>query len=191
MFTSHEVYICTSLLHPCCSPPRQWPPFRPPALTPFFNMSAPYPYVLPPGQERDSAQSRRRENAVQPPHLLTSALGHARNVGLGIGAANQTPISATTLSSPFSGRHQSPYPASASGSARDGSPMALRPAGGFNAPYNPQQWGPAGNESPATSTAPHGQRPPVQSVRAPTFAPRPVGPDGELSTSVMPNRGVE
>ena len=122
---------------------------------------------------RTATSSRHRQQAVQPPNLLTTSLENARtsNTGLGIGAIVQTPVSATTLSSPFSGFPQSPASA-----MRSASPMAQRSQSGFSGTYNPQQWGPLSNGSPSSSSAGDHRR--VHSSRVVALAPRPVGPDG-------------
>jgi len=122
---------------------------------------------------------RRRQQAIQPPNPLTTSLGNARNAGLGIGGFAQTPVSSTTLSSPFSGHPQSPYAQSPGGAMRGASPMALRSHGSFGGIYNPQQWGPVGNGSPISSSA--GEHRQAQPSRVVALAPRPVGPDGKAN----------
>ncbi|KAI9375290.1 hypothetical protein BJX61DRAFT_539951 [Aspergillus egyptiacus] len=74
---------------------------------------------------------------MQPPPLNTSLNTqqfHGLGVGLGGGYAS-TPLSTTSLSSPFT---QSPA-VNSSGAALGSSPMASRQ---YNVPYNPQDWGP-------------------------------------------------
>ena len=151
-----------------------------PTLRPYFNfkMSAPYPYAPPPAQEGPSSP-RRRQHAVQPPNLLTTSLGNARNIGLGLGGSIQTPLSTTSLSSPFSTYQPSPYPASPGGAMRGVSPMATRTPAAYNTPYNPQQWG----SSSSSSSSALGTRP-RQLTRVEQLAPRPVGPDGMLEGSL-------
>ncbi len=119
---------------------------------------------------------RRRQHAVQPPNLLTTSLGNARNAGLGIGGVSQTPISATSLSSPFSASAypQSPNPASPGSAMRGTSPLTFRSHTGLSATYNPQQWGPLSNDTPVSTT----RSTTSHSSRAPALAPRPVGPEG-------------
>ncbi|KAJ6108241.1 hypothetical protein N7523_009564 [Penicillium sp. IBT 18751x] len=88
----------------------------------------------------NQTSSGRREHAVQPP-LLTTALGapqfhHA-----------STPLSSTSLSSPFTQAH-SPYVASpVHARSTPSSSMASRQQTSFNVPYNPQEWGPVGAAS--------------------------------------------
>ena len=129
-----------------------------------------------------SRSPRRRQRAPQPPSLLTTSLGNAQNAGLGLGLYDRTPVSTTSLSSPFS-IHQptSMYPASPGGALRGSSPMALRSTESFNAPYNPQQWRPSSTASsiPASgttfSTTQHRQQ-----FRLAPSTVQPRGPDGEL-----------
>lgn len=141
------------------------------------------PYIsqnVPPTQASGIATSPRpRQQAIQPPNLLTTSLGNARNAGLGIGGITQTPASATTLSSPFAGHPQSPYVQSSGGASRGASPMALRSNSSFSGTYNPQQWGPVNNVSQMSSAREHRR---AQSSRVVALAPRPVGPDGMMKT---------
>jgi len=135
-------------------------------------MAAPYnSYNTSPDPSGIATSSPRRRQPVQPPNLLTTSLGNARNAGLGIGGIVQTPVSTTTLSSPFSAFSQSP-----AGAMRGASPMALRSQASFSGTYNPQQWGPLNNRSPNSSSA--GDHRPARSSRVVALAPRPVGPDG-------------
>ena len=129
-------------------------------------MAAPYNASADPA--RLASSSRRRQHPLQPPSLLTTSLENARNAG---GNIVHTPLSTTTLSSPFSGIPQSPAAA-----MRAVSPMALRSQNSFTGVYNPQQWGPLNNASPASSVA--GDQRQGQSARVVVLAPRPVGPDG-------------
>ncbi|KAJ5221667.1 uncharacterized protein N7469_010554 [Penicillium citrinum] len=100
----------------------------------------------------------RREFAVQPP-LLTTALGSSQFHPV------NTPLSTTSLSSPFTQAH-SPYVASpANGrSASSSSSMASRHTASYSVPYNPQDWGPM---SGAPAQAPY-----QQSHSAPRVAPQ-------------------
>ena len=84
----------------------------------------------------------RREFAVQPP-LLTTALAGSQFHPV------NTPLSTTSLSSPFTQSH-SPYVASpANGrSASSSSSMASRHNASYSVPYNPQDWGPMSNVPP-------------------------------------------
>lgn len=90
----------------------------------------------------------RREHAVQPPPLTTALSGHQFQ-GLGVGLnPGYTPISSTSLSSPFI-QGQSPCVASPGSGAVGPSPMASRP---YNVPYNPRDWGPMSSSSSGGST---------------------------------------
>ncbi|KAJ5606105.1 hypothetical protein N7510_008886, partial [Penicillium lagena] len=87
----------------------------------------------------------RREYAVQPP-LLTTALSGSQFQGHG---ALLTPLSSTSLSSPFTlTQGQSPC-VSSPGNTRSASSssMSSRQAAAYNVPYNPRDWGPAGGAS--------------------------------------------
>ncbi|KAI9852151.1 MAG: hypothetical protein M1830_006817, partial [Pleopsidium flavum] len=105
-------------------------------------MSTQYAYAPPPrgaiSITTDSAP-RTRRHAVQPP-MLTTTLSGPHNDGVGLGLTAQTPISTTSLSSPFSQYNPSIYTASPGGASRTTSPMASRNSAIFNVPYNPQQW---------------------------------------------------
>lgn len=140
-------------------------------------MSVPYPYAHPSAQEGPSSP-RRRQHAVQPPNLLTTSLGNARNISLGFGGIIQTPLSTTSLSSPFSTNQPLPYAASPGGAMRGISPMATRTPATYNTPYNPQQWGSANPPSSSTSAALGSRH--RQATRVEALASRPVGPDGTL-----------
>ncbi|KAJ5089556.1 hypothetical protein N7532_008240 [Penicillium argentinense] len=110
-----------------------------------------------PGWSSNQPSPNRREHAIQPP-LLTTALGGSQFHHV------NTPLSTTSLSSPFTQSH-SPYVASpANGrSASSSSSMASRQPAGYSVPYNPQDWGPMG--------AP-GQAPYHQSSNTPRVAPQ-------------------
>ena len=123
---------------------------------------------------------RRRQHAVQPPSLLTTTLGNAHVSNHGVGAV-PTPISTTSLSSPFSIHQASPYPASPGGAMRGTSPMSFSATTNYNTAYNPQQWGAATNGSPSSRPTIAGTR---QSSQGSRLAPRPVGPDGMLETTL-------
>lgn len=91
----------------------------------------------------------RREYAVQPPRLATALSGHQLQ-GLGVGAGYaSTPLSTTSLSSPFT-QGQSPRVPSP-GNLAGSSPMASRQSS-YNVPYNPRDWGPV---TGGQSTYPH------------------------------------
>ncbi|KAL8730317.1 MAG: hypothetical protein Q9181_004704 [Wetmoreana brouardii] len=137
------------------------------------------PYLLPPATRGSQVTpSSRRQHATQPPTLLTTALNGAHNQNLGVASASQTPLSTTSLSTPFSAHQASPYPLSPGIESRESSPMATRTPASFNAPYNPQQWGPLSSSTSSPLDAATRTRHPSQSSRFPRFAPRPVGPDG-------------
>lgn len=142
-------------------------------------MNVQYPYAREPQLDGPSPPQRQR-HSLQPPSLLTTTLGNAHNLGLGI--AGQTPVSATSLNSPLAAYQTSPYPASPTGAMRGTSPMVHRPPSAFNTAYNPQQWGPVISGSSSTSNSgsrPASIRQPNQSTRVAVLAPRPVGPDGK------------
>ena len=91
---------------------------------------------------------------MQPPPLTTSFnnpqfQGQGLGVGLGAGYL-ATPLSTTSLSSPFI---HSPAVNSAGGPLGS-SPMASRQ---YNAPYNPQDWGPVHNVPINTGQSPYAQ----------------------------------
>ncbi|MCJ1382331.1 hypothetical protein MMC17_005444 [Xylographa soralifera] len=143
-------------------------------------MSGPYSFGL--SAEPGAVASPRRQRPGQPPSLLTTSLTNAQNLGHGLALGGQTPLSTTSLSTPFSAFPSSPYPMSPGGASRGSSPMALRSAAGFSAPYNPQQWGRlnSNESSPSLSSGltvnVHARHP---STRTTTFAPRLTGPDGK------------
>lgn len=81
----------------------------------------------------------RREYAVQPPRLTTALSGHQLQ-GLGVGASYaSTPLSTTSLSSPFTQGQSSRVPSP--GNPVGSSPMTSRQSS-YNVPYNPRDWGP-------------------------------------------------
>lgn len=140
-------------------------------------MSAQYSFA--PGLQAEAGaaappQSRRR--AVQPP-TLTTTVGFVQTHVSGLGLISQTPISTTSLSSPFSSSsvvQQSPYPASPVGTLRGTSPMAMRSSAGFNAPYNPQQWASPTLASGTSSSTRRTNQP----TRVIALMAAPTGPDG-------------
>ena len=78
----------------------------------------------------------RREHALRPPLLTTALSGIQYQHGT-------TPISSTSLSSPFI--HGSPYAASpANGRSASSASMSSRQPAAYSVPYNPQDWGPLG-----------------------------------------------
>lgn len=145
-----------------------------------MDMSPQHPY----GFVTDNGEPLRSPRLRQPPpSLLTTSLNNAQQFGLGLGVNGQTPQSSTSLSSPFSLHHPSPYTEYGS-SARAISPMASRGAGGFNGQYNPQQWGPITNENATLPTirstfiVTHQQQP-SRVMTISTNQPR--GPDGKCA----------
>ena len=156
-------------------PARQSRPLLRPCRTTLM-MSGPYPYMSNPHHGAVLAPTaRRRQRAVQPPSLTTT-------IGLGLGVPGQTPISTTSLSSPFSANFpSSPYPVSPGGALRGTSPMSHRGPTAFSTPYNPQQWGPisAASSNPASSTA-SSTRQGSQATRVVPLAAVATGPDGAI-----------
>ncbi|KAL2055509.1 hypothetical protein ABVK25_004317 [Lepraria finkii] len=144
-------------------------------------MTTPYNYGVS-ASSGIAASPRRHRHAVQPPNLLTTSLENAR-ASLGIGAS-QTPISTTSLSSPFaaSAYPLSPNPASPGSAMRGTSPMTFRSQAGISSAYNPQHWGPVGNEIPVSTT----RSTRGQSSRTTVFAPQPVGPDEPVTSPPPP-----
>ncbi|KAK2762066.1 hypothetical protein FQN54_001073 [Arachnomyces sp. PD_36] len=126
---------------------------------PSPTTAPPPPPPLQTGINQQQLSPRRRENVAQPPMLMTSLSG-AQYQGLGLALSSPagytaTPLSTTTLSSPFSlSQAQSQYHPSPGAAVRGTSPMAGRHSGGYNAPYNPQEWGPVGVPSPNVAPAP-------------------------------------
>ena len=143
-------------------------------------MSSQYPYDFSLEDASSLHPPRRRQRAVQPPSLLTTSLNNAQNLGHGLGLNAQTPLSSTSLSSPFSVHQATPYPASPGGAMRGTSPMALRSTASGSGQYNPQQWGPISHEgSPmqvtgSTFALTHSRHP----SRVTVLAGQPRGPDG-------------
>ncbi|UDD56488.1 hypothetical protein AFCA_004029, partial [Aspergillus flavus] len=90
----------------------------------------------------------RREHALQPPPLTTTLNGpqfHGLGVALG-GNYSSTPLSTTSLSSPFT-QGQSPATNTPGGVGVGSSSMTSRQ---YNVPYNPQDWGPVGGSGQST-----------------------------------------
>ena len=142
-------------------------------------MSLPQSYNVSGGPAGIESSHRRRQLPNQPPNLLTTSLGNARNTTLGIGGVVQTPISSTTLSGPFSAHPLCSYPQSPGGAVRGTSPMASRSASTFSGHYNPQQWGVVNSASPNAMSMAGEFRQTSQSSRTAHLAPRLVGPDGK------------
>lgn len=163
-----------------CRCDSQQRPHRRPLVNPCpVNMSLPHPCNVSGGPVGIETSPRRRQTPNQPPNLLTTSLGNARNGGLGLGAVVQTPVSSTTLSSPFSAYPQSPHPQPSRETMRGASPMASRSASGFGGHYNPQQWGAVNSVSPNSMSMAGEHRQISHSSRTAHLAPRPVGPDGK------------
>lgn len=108
----------------------------------------------------------RREHVRQPPTLLTTSFGaHPLSAGDTSASAGYlpTPLSTSSLSSPFTQNLPGLYTASPSAAARGSSPMSNRLPSAFNTPYNPQEWASVGRSSPqlgsSGQTSQHGQRP--------------------------------
>ncbi|KAJ5322411.1 hypothetical protein N7452_010700 [Penicillium brevicompactum] len=111
-----------------------------------------------------------REHAVQPP-VLTTALNGPQYQGLGLA---QTPLSTTTLSSPFV-HGQSPYiPPPAV--ERPAPPPSMASRNAYNVPYNPQDWGPPGRSQAQSYAPPNTMR----------RTPQRTDPDGPLSSPPPP-----
>ncbi|KAL8689655.1 MAG: hypothetical protein Q9218_004717, partial [Villophora microphyllina] len=140
--------------------------------TQFFALATTGPQSLP---------AARRQHAGGQPALLTTTFGAVQNHNSGLGSGSETPLSTTTLSTPFS-----PYLQSSTYHPRDTSPMATRTQVSFNGPYNPQQWGPLSSSTPSPLDATTRTRHPSQSSRFPRFAPRPVGPDEPIASPPPP-----
>ncbi|KAJ9291981.1 hypothetical protein DTO021C3_421 [Paecilomyces variotii] len=132
---------------------------------------SPYPVGLSPASAGAWNQpSRRRRDVVQPPALTTSFNGPL-NPGLGVAlnvGYTPTPLSTTSLSSPFS-QSQSTYLPSPGGATRGSSPMAPRNLSSYTAPYNPREWGPVGS---ALSNAGSAAYSPDNGNRAPQPPPQ-------------------
>ncbi|KAL8639533.1 MAG: hypothetical protein Q9228_003448, partial [Teloschistes exilis] len=132
-----------------------------------------------------SSPAARPQHAGEAPTLLTTTFGAVQNHSTRIASGSETPLSATTLSTPFSPFLQSSaYPRSLD--PRDSSPMATRTQTSFNAPYNPQQWGPLSNSTSSPLDAATRSRHPSRSSRFPNFAPRLMGPDEPVASPPPP-----
>ena len=132
-----------------------------------------------PSRHPTAPAALRRPHAAQPPNLLITSLDNARQSHLGIGPTGQTPISTTSLSSPFSLQTQSAHPQSFGGNMITATPQTFRPQQTFSTAYNPQEWGPV--NTPGTPTASGSRR----QARIQTYAPQPVGPDGKLNVATL------
>ncbi|KAI4263506.1 MAG: hypothetical protein L6R42_001355 [Xanthoria sp. 1 TBL-2021] len=139
-----------------------------------MNPQRPQP-LLPPAPA--SSQPSRR-HVGQFPTLLTTTFAGPHPQNLAIPSGLQTPLSTTSLSTPFSAYPSSAYSLSSSAEAGASSPMATRSRPTFNAPYNPQQWGPLRSSTSSPLEEATRTRHPSQSNRLARFAPRLLGPDG-------------
>ena len=85
---------------------------------------------------------------MQPPPLTTALSGHQfQGLGVALGPGyTPTPLSSTSLSSPFT-QSQSPCVSTPSSGAVGPSPMVSR---NYNVPYNPRDWGPVAGASAST-----------------------------------------
>ena len=120
----------------------------------------PHPIPLRVGIPLSPLSPRHREHAIQPPALTTS-LGGLSFQGLGFSAGySPAPNSTISLSSPFSQHAPSPYSPSPGAGSQGTSPMATRLSGGFNASYNPREWGSARGGSPQIGAGPMSQTQP-------------------------------
>ena len=130
-----------------------------------MNPQSTYPFVT---QSQAQSSPLRRPHVQAPPTLLTASINNAHLLSHGLGVA-QTPLSTTSLSSPFALGH-SPYAGTTSASAMA---AARGPVQAVSSTYNPQQWGRVSGgmgESIAISR---------QHVQ---YAPRLRGPDGKQKT---------
>ena len=120
-----------------------------PAPLPAPHSPLPLPPPPPPPrlQLQTPQTSPLRRIAVQPP-LLTTSLAPPQGAPFLHG---QTPVSAISLSVPFS--PYAPSPSTYAASPIVSSPMAMRNAPSASVPYNPQQWG--RNTSVGGQYAPH------------------------------------
>lgn len=118
------------------------------------------------------SRPRHGHQPTQPPSLLTAARGNTHIFSHSLAAEPRTPLSTTSLSSPFS------YPASPGGALTGTSPMASRNASPFNTTYNPQQWEPLSVGPLNNVRLLGGNR--RQGAQVPRPAPHHVGPDGTV-----------
>ncbi|KAL8796276.1 MAG: hypothetical protein Q9195_001391 [Heterodermia aff. obscurata] len=138
-------------------------------------MSGRQHYGLASTQEGLSAAPRRRQHAVQPPSLLTTTLGNAHISSHGIGPNPQTPISTTSLSSPFSVHQASPYPSSPAKPVAS-PPPPYSPRRGQTQETTPQRSSdvasPADTVSPDSNPSLYGTPVSAATTVSPDFAPR-------------------
>lgn len=121
----------------------------------------------------------RREHAVRPPPLTTALSGRQFQ---GLGVALPTPLSSTSLSSPFIAHGQSPCVSTPSNGAVAPSPMASRH---YNVPYNPRDWGPVSSSSGSTAQSPYPQSSSSGSMRRMVHPLPPNEPQSGLLTSLL------
>lgn len=94
-----------------------------------------------------------------------------------------TPLSSTSLSSPFIAHGQSPCVSTPSNGAVAPSPMASRH---YNVPYNPRDWGPVSSSSGSTAQSPYPQSSSSGSMRR-MVHPLPLNePQSDMSLSPLP-----
>ena len=108
----------------------------------------PLSWPTPPAGTSNQPSPSPREHALQPPPLTTTLNGpqfHGLGVALG-GNYSSTPLSTTSLSSPFT-QGQSPATNTPGGVGVGSSSMTSRQ---YNVPYNPQDWGPVGGSGQST-----------------------------------------
>ncbi|KAL8928965.1 MAG: hypothetical protein Q9172_000717 [Xanthocarpia lactea] len=127
-----------------------------------------------------------RRHVGHPPTLLTTTFAAPHPQSLGTPSALQTPLSSTSLSTPFSAFPSSAYTLSNSPAPGGASPMATRTRPSFNAPYNPQQWGPLSTSTSSPLEETPRTRHTSQSNRLARFAPRLRGPDEPVASPPPP-----
>ncbi|KAJ5086583.1 hypothetical protein NUU61_007890 [Penicillium alfredii] len=110
-----------------------------------------YPNWSSPGSSNQRSPGHR-EHAIQPP-LLTTAFNGPQFQVLTAGPAS-TPLSSTSLSSPFTHGQSPCVPSSANARSAPSPAMASRHPSAYNVPYNPQDWGPMGGASARGSYQP-------------------------------------
>ena len=143
-----------------------------------MDSQPPYPTVPQAHNGLPALSPLRRQHVAQPPTLLTTSLNNAHSLGHGLGlTGGQTPLSTTSLSSPFSQQNHSPYLSSPAGTVTS---MPTSSPAAYAAPYNPQQWGRitnygVGEAGPSSTPSPMHT---MQSSRGINYAPRLRGPDG-------------
>ena len=142
-----------------------------------------YPHVSQSQSGFPALSPLRRQHVAQPPTLLTTSLNNAHSLGHGLGmTGGQTPMSTTSLSSPFSLHNPSSFQASPVGAATTAMPTSS-PAT-YTGAYNPQQWGRIRRDGMADAGATSALSPlhARQSSRNVQYAPRLRGPDGTAKT---------